>query len=119
MKRIYLSGPMSGYPNDNKPIFALYAEYYRSLGFEVVNPHDIGDRLQTEMRCQPTYEQYLEADITEMLTCDTIILLPGWQHSPGARKEVQKGLSKGLKVHKAISHIDVTAESFSIEQIQP
>ena len=40
MKRIYLSGPMSGLPELNFPAFHAEAARLRALGFEVVNPAD-------------------------------------------------------------------------------
>jgi hypothetical protein len=41
MKRVYLSGPMTGIPEFNFPAFNAEASRLRALGFDVVNPVDI------------------------------------------------------------------------------
>ena len=41
MKRVYLSGPMSGIKDSNFPAFLEWAARLRADGFEVVSPHEI------------------------------------------------------------------------------
>lgn len=41
MKRIYISGPMTGLPEKNFPAFNAEANRLRALGFDVVNPVDV------------------------------------------------------------------------------
>ncbi|WP_319942079.1 DUF4406 domain-containing protein [Pseudomonas quasicaspiana] len=41
MRRIYISGPMTGLPDFNFPAFAAEANRLRGLGFDVVNPAEI------------------------------------------------------------------------------
>ena len=38
---IYISGPISGLPDGNRPAFAEMAVTLRSKGWEVVNPHEL------------------------------------------------------------------------------
>ena len=40
--RVYLSGPMKGYPDSNFPAFHATAAALRARGLEVVNPAEIG-----------------------------------------------------------------------------
>ena len=81
MMRLYLAGPMSGHADLNYPLFNSEAARLRTLGYEVMNPAEIG-----------TIEGYGWADymricIGKLLTCEWIALLPGWIDSPGARHE--------------------------------
>ena len=85
MKRIYLSGPMTGHPEFNYPAFHAEAARIRALGHDVVNPAEIS----AEAGEGATWTDYLRADLREMLTCDTVALMPGWHNSRGAHLEVQ------------------------------
>ena len=44
-------------------------------------------------------DERLRADISELLSCDALLLLDGWQRSPGARLEVEVALQCGLTVY--------------------
>ncbi len=92
MKRIYLSGPMSGIAEFNFPTFNAEAARLRAAGFEVVNPVDINaDPAKSWHDC-------LRADLAAMLDCDTIALLHGWEGSAGAQLEVHLAHRIGMKI---------------------
>lgn len=94
--RIYIAGPMRGHVDLNFPTFRATAEYLRSLGHEVLNPVEIGEKhFGDDVSLHPS--QYLMKDIMELLTCDTLCLLAGWQHSVGARCEVAIAITLGFK----------------------
>ncbi|CAE6905944.1 MULTISPECIES: DUF4406 domain-containing protein [Pseudomonas] len=80
MQRIYLSGPMTGCPDFNYPAFHAEADRLRSLGFDVESP--------AENPPQESWEEYLRWGLAQMLTCDSVALLPGWGISKGAQLEV-------------------------------
>lgn len=82
MKRIYISGPMSGLPDHNFPAFNAEAARLRALGYDVVNPVDINPDPGT------SWHECLRNDLAALLTCDTLALLPGWQGSTGAHLEM-------------------------------
>lgn len=42
---------------------------------------------------------YMRGDILEMLTCDAILVMPGWQASSGCRDEVNVAAMCGLPIH--------------------
>lgn len=90
MKRIYLSGPMSGLPDNNFPAFHAHAAQLRASGFEVVSPAEIPDA--------PSWELCLRADLRELCTCDAIALMPGWERSKGANLELHVAHRIGLEV---------------------
>ena len=79
---IYISGPISGLPDGNRPAFAEMAVTWRSKGWEVVNPHDL-----FTADAEESWEGYMRKDLAALLTCTHIVMLPGWEHSRGARLE--------------------------------
>ena len=79
-KKIYISGPMSGYDECNYPAFNAAAEELRSLGYEVFNP--------AEHNTGASYWETLRGDMEALLTCDAVALLDGWHYSKGASIEV-------------------------------
>ncbi|MBQ1761926.1 MAG: DUF4406 domain-containing protein [Aquincola sp.] len=95
MQRIYLSGPMTGLPEMNYPAFHAEAARLRALGYDVVSPAEGGEL--------PTYEAYMRRGMLQMLTCDTVALLPGWLNSRGAVAERDAGLICGLHITRAAS----------------
>lgn len=92
MKRIYISGPMSGLPNHNFPAFHAAAEKVRAQGIEAVNPAEIN--ADTDL----SWEECLRADIKALCDCDTIAMLPGWENSKGAHLEVHVAHRLGIRV---------------------
>ena len=77
--KIYISGPMSGITGNNFPAFFAAEEALKKLGFEAVNP-----ARQTPKK---TYAEYMRQDITDLLTCDGVCLLPRYEDSNGAMLE--------------------------------
>ncbi len=84
---VYLSGPMTGLPGFNYEAFRDAADALRARGYFVLNPADDngGDTTTTEF----PLSLYLRKDIHAVLCADAIVVLPGWQGSPGARLEVR------------------------------
>ena len=85
-KQLYLSGPMSGVKDLNKPLFNHYAKLLRKKGYKVVNPPELDKHSP-----QRTWEGCLRRDIAELLGCDKIATLPRWKKSRGASLEVHIG----------------------------
>lgn len=91
----YLSGPMSGMPDHNFPAFNAEAERLRGLGYKIVNPVEInGDAAVTQGR---TWDQCLRRDITALIHCHGVLLLPGWENSKGANLEVDIAQRLGMR----------------------
>ncbi|WP_283148978.1 DUF4406 domain-containing protein [Silvimonas soli] len=91
MKRIYVAGPMTGLADLNFPAFHAEATRLRSLGYVAINPAEINpDPADAWTDC-------MRADIAQLVTCDAIALLPGWQHSRGASLERYIAASLGLR----------------------
>lgn len=102
--RIYLAGPMSGYPEFNFPAFHAAAAKLRADGHVVFNPaerdierHDgvdiskgneTGDVIQAENEHGFSRRDAI-ADDLHFITrvADAVAFLPGWKESQGARLE--------------------------------
>ena len=102
--KVYISGPMSGIPESNFPAFHAAAASLRSLGIDVVNPAEINpgqppaDGAGKEA-FDAFYNACLRADIREMMGCDAVALLPGWQHSKGANLELHVAHRVGMRIY--------------------
>jgi hypothetical protein len=90
-RRLYLCGPMTGLPDFNFPAFHTAAGKLRDLGYTVVNPAEINHPEKRREDC-------MRDDIRELLSCDVIVTLPGWQGSKGANLEVEVAKAIGLEV---------------------
>lgn len=80
-KVVYLSGPMTGYPDHNYAAFEEARTTLRSLGLTVVCPAEAG------VVEGWSWEQYLKRDLKMMLDCEALVVLPEWEKSRGARLE--------------------------------
>ncbi len=90
MKRIYVAGPMTGFPGSNYAAFDAEAARLRALGYHVENP--------AESPAPPcgSWEGWMRLAIAQLVTCDAVATLPGWVKSRGACIEV--GLAQQLSI---------------------
>ena len=86
--RIYVAGPMTGLPKYNLPAFAAATLELRALGYDAVNP---GRRGADPAK---TWADYMRDGLRDVLACDAVALLDGWENSRGARLEVN--VARGL-----------------------
>lgn len=91
MKKVYISGPMTGIEDLNRADFTWAAKMVQVFGMQPVNPHDV---------CDPSWDwhQCMRADIKALCDCDAILLLPGWEKSNGAQLELHIAHRLGLRV---------------------
>ena len=90
--RIYLAGPMSGLPDFNFPAFHTAAGQLRAAGYDVINPAEVNTDPDAE------WSACMRADITELVKCDAIALLPGWTNSRGATLEHHIAHCLGMQI---------------------
>lgn len=89
--RIYIAGPMTGYPELNFPAFHAEAARLRGFGFDVVSPAEVN------VPHPGGWELAMRADIAVLVTCDAIAYLPGWEKSRGAQLEHQIAMALGMR----------------------
>lgn len=92
MKRVYLSGPMTGQPGLNFPAFNAEELRLRTLGYDVVNP------ARLNLGPAATWNDCMRKDLAALLTCDGLALLPGWQASAGANLELHVAHRVGIEI---------------------
>lgn len=104
--RVYISGPMTGYKDYNRPAFRAMASKLRAAGYETLNPADV---LITE----GTWSDYMRVDLQMLVVADLMVVLPGWHESRGARLEVTIAHQLGIPIYccpgEALEPIAVTS----------
>ena len=92
--RIYISGKISGLPiEEAKQRFADSQALLESIGFEVVNPLEVG--LCDE---KASWESHMVKDIELLLGCDAIYMMDNWVDSTGASIEYDIAIRMGKDV---------------------
>jgi hypothetical protein len=102
----YLSGPMTGLPDYNRPAFNEAAAELRSHGFTVWNPAEEFDATTIYPR-----KIYIRKDIEALLKSDAIVMLDGWENSAGARLE----LDMARELELPIFFMRTNTEEVSVE----
>lgn len=110
--RLYLAGPMRGYPKFNFPAFFAAAAKLRAEGHEVFSPaeKDIqkhGNKLWENSKGSLVEAEKKGFSLREALGLDLayickhadgVALLPGWKKSKGARAEKATAEALGLDI---------------------
>lgn len=99
--RIYISGPMTGLPDNNNAAFNEAADRLNKAGWTVINPAALDAALDKTTKKSTPRSAYLRRDVEYLLTCEWIYMLPGWQNSPGARLEHLVAIETGMEVFYA------------------
>lgn len=92
MTRIYIAGPCTDMPDLNYPAFNAEAARLRAEGHEVSNPAE-----NPEPPCK-SWAGYMRISIPQMLACDEVLMLPGWERSEGATLERQIARKLGMPI---------------------
>lgn len=86
-RQIYVCGPMTGYPELNKPAFHLAASHLRAAGYTVISPAEppILQEPQTD------WDQAIRGAIGGLLTCQGVAVVTpsGIRQSRGAVRELR------------------------------
>ena len=123
--RVYISGPMTGVPDLNRPAFDAAEKRLTAQGHFVINPAELSAMFGTLEEIAESFKSYyavmngilrdeldialskqegllaravMDADLAAVRSCDAIYLLRGWETSRGAKKELAEALKHGLKV---------------------
>ena len=82
MKRIYISGPITG--RDDYMAKFTAAEDWLKNEYEVINPAKINSLMPDTF----THEEYMTTSLAMLKCCDMIYMLKGWENSKGAKQEL-------------------------------
>lgn len=90
-KRVYLSGPITNTKN-YKGLF-MFAEELAALddAEQIYNP-------STRIPSNSSWEQAMRQCLSEITNYDTVVMLPGWNASRGARLELDVAFACGIHV---------------------
>ena len=117
-RTFYISGPMTGYPQFNFPLFDRAAEYFRKSGVSIISPAELDppdvrayclgspDGDSSKLPAGLSYGGALGRDIQVIMdqVTDGLIFLPSWWGSKGARLEAYAALLKGLPNYFLFQH---------------
>lgn len=101
--RIYISGLISAggsLPAEeverNKRRFHEAEALLRTHGHEPCNPI----RLSEHLPAGSTWADYMRVDLIALMSCEVILMLPGWERSRGARLEMYIAGELGLDIQQ-------------------
>lgn len=112
--KVYISGPMRGYPKFNYPAFNDADEWLIFHGYTPLNPVTINADLDGT---DASFADYMRRDIAAVAEADAIFLLSGWRDSVGANVELITAISLGLRL--GYYYPDLVPVLFSTEYPQP
>lgn len=110
--KLYLAGPMRGYPKFNYEAFKAEAARLRSVGYDVVSPAEMDEAdgmdftsdetveatVKRDSNGNPCEDYYLERYFEAIKGCGGIALMDGWEKSKGVGREIYCAISNGLLV---------------------
>lgn len=81
---VYILGPMTGYPDFNRPAFKAMTDQLRARGFEVISPDELDDTAPAKGE---QWADYLARDLQFVAKAHMGVALAGWRESRGATLE--------------------------------
>lgn len=98
--KVYISGAITDNPHF-KEDFAEAEEILKAYGFDVVNP-------AKEQYENWTWADYMKRDLKQLLDCDAIYLIKGFEKSKGSMLELR--ISKALKMKWITENMEIFSE---------
>ncbi|MEW7867517.1 DUF4406 domain-containing protein [Aeromonas diversa] len=92
-KRIYIAGPMSGLPDDNRAAFNALANEIAERGDIPLNPAILPAGL--------TQAEYMQLCMPMLMLADEVLMLPNWVNSQGATAEFHTAMKCSKVIRQA------------------
>lgn len=100
--RIYLAGPMRGYPGNNFEAFDKVEKMWREAGHDPVSPAQLS-RASGGPKDAPEYiREVMVVDTAVICRCDALAVLPRWENSRGSLMEVALANSIEIPIYDAM-----------------
>lgn len=99
-RRVYIAGPMTGLPDYNRAAFAEAEAMLAGTcdAAEVINPNELWRDADGSVPRWPR-EKFMRLDLGTLVNrADTVVLLDGWESSPGACVERAAAEACGIGV---------------------
>ena len=91
--KVYISGAIEHLDlEERKKAFQEAERFLSSNGYEPINPFNNGVDVNANWR------EHMRIDIKNLLNCDYILMLKGWELSKGCKLEFDVATSCGIKV---------------------
>ena len=92
--KVYISGKITGLDiEDVKRMFQLAENMLKIAYVDVINPMKISPQ-----KFEPTWKDYMIADIEKLIYCDAIFMIHNWKDSKGAILEHHIAKELGLEI---------------------
>jgi hypothetical protein len=90
-KRLYISIPISGIEPQSKIKASQMQKHFEAQGYEVVNPHEIGEHLRKLYDLcgmgEPEWYDYMDWCLPAIKSCDVVWFACDWGKSKGCKDE--------------------------------
>lgn len=105
--RVYVSGGMTGWPDNNQEAFDEAARVLAEMGHDVTTPVELGRKDGEVLEgdgfnaSDEEYEGFLSRDL-DLISADrfdAIVFVRGWKTSGGAGREGRKAIREGLRLY--------------------
>lgn len=111
--KVYVAGPMAGHLDKNKASFQFARDMLENLHglpeASISNPWEVPPYEHESEQCPNGQRKvsefdkhsagcYYRTDLFEMLQCQAVVFLPGWENSVGSRLEMQVATACGIVV---------------------
>lgn len=94
MKRIYISGAITGVEGYMENFERAEEELIKKGYTSIVNPAKVNSYLPADF----SHEDYMEVCFAELKCCEAIYMLDGWVRSKGAVDELNMACERGMEV---------------------
>lgn len=105
--KLYISGPITGYPNKNREAFEEVAAVVKQLGHDPVTPFDLNVVEPVE---STDWVANMKRDLKFVPTVDGFVMLDDWEKSKGACVEVAVAYFLEIPLYKLDDRGELIAE---------